>query len=251
MKTRRISTVLLLMVMMLATLFTMMASPGEKGGNHALAAPLEGEMGATAAQLQSPDIAGPFMGEPVYPTVFNGDLRDLPQVPSTEPAIPIPLRYLPNQEPKGSAPQLAGWSDSVAQTEMGIGQMPDPIITFAGLDFNVFGAGWPPDTNGDVGPNHYIQTVNTSIGRLDPPATIITGATRLSFTIPWPIAGSSPILPGLTVVQARFMNVLPFPRLPIRYPVAGIFMNFGLTQAFSTGILVTTPNWASGLMAGI
>ena len=27
-----------------------------------------------------------------------------------------------------------------------------------------FGAGWPPDTVGDVGPNHYIQMVNTSIG---------------------------------------------------------------------------------------
>ncbi len=26
------------------------------------------------------------------------------------------------------------------------------------------GAGWPPDTNGDVGPAHYIQAVNTSIG---------------------------------------------------------------------------------------
>src|SRR5204863_5446707 len=27
-----------------------------------------------------------------------------------------------------------------------------------------WGAGSPPDTNGDVGPTHYIQTVNTSIG---------------------------------------------------------------------------------------
>ena len=26
------------------------------------------------------------------------------------------------------------------------------------------GSGWPPDENGDVGPNHYIQVVNTSVG---------------------------------------------------------------------------------------
>ncbi len=37
-------------------------------------------------------------------------------------------------------------------------------MSFAGLDLRDWGAGWPPDTNGDVGPNHYIQTVNTSIG---------------------------------------------------------------------------------------
>src|SRR5207248_127524 len=35
---------------------------------------------------------------------------------------------------------------------------------FAGLDFAGFGNGHPPDTNGDVGPNYFIQTINTSIG---------------------------------------------------------------------------------------
>jgi hypothetical protein len=41
---------------------------------------------------------------------------------------------------------------------------PAPTQSFDGLDFATWGAGHPPDTNGDVGPNHYIQTVNTSIG---------------------------------------------------------------------------------------
>src|SRR5919202_3886090 len=41
---------------------------------------------------------------------------------------------------------------------------PAPSSSYAGLDFQNWGAGWPPDTNGDVGPNHFIQTVNTSIG---------------------------------------------------------------------------------------
>ena len=106
---------------------------------------------------------GPYTSEPVYPAVFNGDLRDLPQIAPDQPA-PVPLRYVPGQEPKGSAQMIAGWEDSVAQTEFGAGEMPAPIENFAGLDFNTFGAGWPPDTNGDVGPNHYIQTVNTSVG---------------------------------------------------------------------------------------
>src|SRR6266851_2258884 len=42
--------------------------------------------------------------------------------------------------------------------------MPGPIANFDGLDFANFGAGHPPDTNGDVGPAYYIQTINTSIG---------------------------------------------------------------------------------------
>src|SRR4051794_16015104 len=41
---------------------------------------------------------------------------------------------------------------------------PAPDSSFAGLDFNTFGAGHPPDENGDVGPTYFIETVNTSIG---------------------------------------------------------------------------------------
>ena len=41
---------------------------------------------------------------------------------------------------------------------------PAPNNTFDGLDYANFGGGHPPDTNGDVGPNNYIQTINTSIG---------------------------------------------------------------------------------------
>jgi hypothetical protein len=41
---------------------------------------------------------------------------------------------------------------------------PPPIAVYEGLDRFTWGAGSPPDTNGDAGPNNYIQTVNTSIG---------------------------------------------------------------------------------------
>ena len=44
---------------------------------------------------------------------------------------------------------------------------PPPLTTFDGLDFANWGAGHPPDTNGDVGPTYYIQTINTSIGIYD------------------------------------------------------------------------------------
>ena len=44
---------------------------------------------------------------------------------------------------------------------------PAPTRASTGLDFANWGQGHPPDTNGDVGPNYYIQTINTSIGIYD------------------------------------------------------------------------------------
>jgi len=41
---------------------------------------------------------------------------------------------------------------------------PSPSVSFSGLDFATWGSGHPPDTVGDVGPNHYIQAVNASVG---------------------------------------------------------------------------------------
>jgi hypothetical protein len=48
--------------------------------------------------------------------------------------------------------------------------MPPIIANFAGLGFGFSGfsaAGTPPDTNGDVGPNHYVHIVNSSFVVLD------------------------------------------------------------------------------------
>lgn len=116
---------------------------------------------------QTAGIRGPFFRVGHGPAVFNGDLRELPQSDLLESTSPAPLRYLPGQEPKGSAPQLVDWVDEVAQESFLSGQMPPPQANFAGLDFLNWGSGYPPDTNGDVSETHYIQSVNTSIGIFD------------------------------------------------------------------------------------
>jgi hypothetical protein len=63
---------------------------------------------------------------------------------------------------------MTPFEDAAAQPAKGPSfagpNMPAPGQNFDGLSYVPFGAGFPPDTNGDVGPNHYIQTVNTSIG---------------------------------------------------------------------------------------
>ena len=41
---------------------------------------------------------------------------------------------------------------------------PSPTTTFEGLNKNSWGSDWPPNASIDVGPNHIIETVNTSVG---------------------------------------------------------------------------------------
>src|SRR2546423_176932 len=101
---------------------------------------------------------------------FKGDLRNLPQ---TKPV----LRERPERKPpditqvpyERTLDDSTGTSVAPSLPSLSLPQGPSapapaPITTFDGLDFTNFGAGHPPDTNGDVGPTYYIQTVNTSIG---------------------------------------------------------------------------------------
>jgi hypothetical protein len=97
----------------------------------------------------------------IKPKVFHGDLRKLPKIKiSKKDERPEP------QEPEDAPMAQLGEFDGVLQRTApeAAAPAPAPSSSFAGLDFQNWGAGWPPDTNGDVGPNHYIQTVNTSIG---------------------------------------------------------------------------------------
>ena len=61
--------------------------------------------------------------------------------------------------------------------------MPAPTQNFGGMNFNDHctggqcGSGWPPDPNGDVGPNHYIQAVNSAYAIYNK-----TGSLLASFT---------------------------------------------------------------------
>jgi hypothetical protein len=95
---------------------------------------------------------------------FAGDIRKLPrgnQVVGDEDAKPMPKE--PDDAPPGrtaSDPALQGSTTTAAAPTTG-------GANFSGLSHDPWGAGWPPDTNGDVGPSYYVQTVNTSVGIFD------------------------------------------------------------------------------------
>src|SRR5260221_2493366 len=80
------------------------------------------------------------------------DLRLLPQTP------PEKLERPEREEPPLNAVELPGGPRRSAPVVPGpSAPAPSPIANFDGLDFATWGAGHPPDPNGDVGPTYYIQ----------------------------------------------------------------------------------------------
>src|SRR5206468_10313305 len=80
--------------------------------------------------------------------------------PEHDPPSVVPVPYPGSAS---TAPTTASVSSEPAAPSLNA-PAPSPIANFDGLDFANWGAGHPPDTNGDVGPTYYIQTINTSIG---------------------------------------------------------------------------------------
>jgi hypothetical protein len=98
------------------------------------------------------------------------DLRSLPQ------ARPVrrerPEREGPDLLPSTIVDETTSETSALAPSAPSLtpgpsAPAPPPAASFDGLDFANWGAGHPPDTNGDVGPTYFIQTINTSIGIYD------------------------------------------------------------------------------------
>ncbi len=132
-------------------------------------------------------------GARVSPLQFNGDLRYLPKALST-PASPkyFPLRRPPQQT--RALPEFRPGAPSA--THVGpSAPMPAAQQNFPGISFTdtcaggQCGAGWPPDTNGDVGPNHYILAVNEAFGIYSKTGTAIATFTDNQL---WSGIGSTP-----------------------------------------------------------
>ncbi len=108
-------------------------------------------------------IKGPTVGPTISAGQFNGDVRSLPRIsPGEGSEVPPPGVIKQNSSINGEG--SASFADQAVQKTPANGQMPAPIMDFAGLSRNDAGGWIPPDTNGDVGPNVYIQTVNVGIG---------------------------------------------------------------------------------------
>jgi len=122
------------------------------------------------------------LGGPVTPVIVNIDLRDIPEAPAWRPGDPIkeiPRRFFP---PKDGEPGIYEANpDPLADlqrntTMRSTEAFTTPILNQAGMGYTGVN---PPDTVGDIGPNHYIQAINNSGGGifqvLDKTGTALTG----------------------------------------------------------------------------
>ena len=132
-----------------------------------------------------PTIRGPFTSEAIYPA--RRDMAAVPDIRRTSrgtpgemlPPLPLP-HYLDTLKKESQStgperPQPAAPQQPFAPLQPGA--LTGPGDDFAGLDFANWGAGWPPDTVGDVGPHHYIQAVNTAIGIYDKSGQLLRAVT--------------------------------------------------------------------------
>ncbi len=102
----------------------------------------------------------------------TGTSRPLRDLAGSEPGgarAPLPRYRVPGPTDPGPARVLAGPGDPAPAA------VPSPSSTpFAGIANADQGGGiLPPDTNGDVGPNHYVQMVNLSVAVYDKSGTLL------------------------------------------------------------------------------
>jgi hypothetical protein len=148
--------------------------------------------GAPSSASFQPEISE---GERVRPSEFRGDVRNLPRYVTSAQRDTFSRRPLEHDLPVPAIKQVlpgarpAPATGTSTQTIQGpLAPMPTPSMSFDGMSYFANGAGHPPDTVGDVGPNHFVQAVNTSIGIYNK----TTGAELATFTFDglWAGAGT-------------------------------------------------------------
>jgi len=150
--------------------------------------------GPSAVTVSSPS-GGPDVVPLVGPVCMSVDLRDLPYIPPA-PQI-LKQRLIPYPRVKTGASSIersrvAQFQALIMEILRPVSMMPPPLLTFDGISFVESGidVAGPPDTNGDVGPNHYVQAVNQAFKVFDKNGNTLRGPTTFnSFFAP---LGSTP-----------------------------------------------------------
>jgi hypothetical protein len=128
---------------------------------------------APQAPSGDPPPFGPIIVEPLK-SDLSPALRDITPIPPRPVELRIlPLRLLPRGEERQSPRPGLTANDPLLQSQAVNTSMPSPTQNFEGVS-NVDGV-LPPDTQGDVGPNHYVQWVNLSFAIWNKSGTLLYG----------------------------------------------------------------------------
>src|SRR5262245_4518301 len=156
----------------------------------------------SGARQDAPGTQKPEVTQMIGPVVVNANLRDLPVFPPG-PKIDRPL-LKPGLH--GAAIQAGSEKENSAfpqfQSLLGkifhpVPNMPPPLLTFDGISSAESFCGCePPDTIGDVGPNHYVETNNSSIKVFDKSGNTLLAAVSFD-TFFAPLGAGTPCGTGL------------------------------------------------------
>jgi hypothetical protein len=129
-----------------------------------------------SATQASPGTQTPDVVQMVGPVALNMDLRKLPYVaPKEEFEERVLTRYPHGTGQGGATGAPAGYGTSGLAYVQGLLKslwrpaptMPPPLLTFEGESAAQACACAPPDSDGDVGPNHYVEAVNVAFRVFD------------------------------------------------------------------------------------
>ncbi len=152
---------------------------------------------AQAADQAQPSSGSPEVVQMVGPVRLDQDLRTLPYI---APKREFEERVMTRYPHPGTGQTVLGPSqkcpDLTATLLKSVWQpaptIPSPLLTFEGVAEAQSGCGCePPDTNGDVGPNHYVEAVNSSFKVFDKNGNALAGPTTYNSLFA-PLGGSTP-----------------------------------------------------------
>ncbi len=153
-------------------------------GTAALAAAPPGAAGATAGPSPGQVVAGPTATAVATPPLasFQAVLQPEPWPSEKAEDRVNPLADEPDEGRRGTWNRLGVPEDPLAGRSLAAGaETPTPLFDFAGTDQQHGCSCAPPDTVGDVGPNHYVQMVNaTKIRIFDKTGAPVTGVIDLA-----------------------------------------------------------------------
>ncbi|MEA3292208.1 MAG: CARDB domain-containing protein [Pseudomonadota bacterium] len=138
---------------------------------------LAGSQLVSHAQAQESTGAKPSVYEPVAPRVIEERLDTMTTralVPAWRTGDPV-LVIEDLKEDVGITPEVEG--PAVARAFAAPVAAPVPGVNFEGIPAT---GSLPPDTVGDVGPNHYVQTVNTALAIYDKSGNLLAGPTPIN-----------------------------------------------------------------------
>ncbi|TMP93725.1 MAG: hypothetical protein E6L08_04965, partial [Verrucomicrobia bacterium] len=136
-----------------------------------------------SATQASPGTQRPDVVQMVGPVALNMDLRELPYIaPKEEFEERVLTRYPHGTAQTGASAGygisgLAKVQQLVKNLWLPAPNMPPPLLTFEGLGAAQACACAPPDSDGDVGPNHYVEAVNVAFAIYNKNGTLLSGPT--------------------------------------------------------------------------